>query len=535
MSKQTLGTSMSPLFPLCILQRIVLCFCAVAAPASLMQDGKLISEIGNLFGEAIRGLAEPRPQPAPAAVMRVFQPAQQKIKPREADLKKHADRTQALAAVIQSWVTQTCQLDEPQQEKLQKVVIDSLKVEGERYAKPNDPNRGNVAFGPTTPLLFVHSDNGKTTVVNGQEIDSVGAIYSNNLLKLIQNDILNDPQKKLLSDAMTERTEFQNAAFREYVVTLFDQELFLTDDQRQRMLEQFSAGSKQITSPFYSFIAQQYYLPNKSLSEVLSASKADYLDSRQKGRLKDLLAGDGNQNYIMFQSSEGAEQWEETVKQEVPKQRMVYLNAAAVRIGYLERSLKLTPEQVAYLTVASKGATLSALDDWKVATHQTIEQMKQHMARAQGNFGFSARNISIDALDQNEIWTSAVREVHGDKPSGDRSAAIRRAKAITVTALLDQEMWLMPPQRAAVLEFSEAAMPRDSVKSDYDQYVRELILLVYPLHKVAETKVHEVLSEPQQTVWKQLKAFFQFNQGNANYVQIPLGDQGGAFSVQLVE
>ena len=93
----------------------------------------------------------------------------------------------------------------------------------------------------------------------------------------------------------------------------------------------------------------------------------------------------------------------------------------------------------------------------------------------------------------------------------------------------------MPPQRAAVLEFSEAAMPRDSVKSDYDQYVRELILLVYPLHKVAETKVHEVLSEPQQTVWKQLKAFFQFNQGNANYVQIPLGDQGGAFSVQLVE
>ena len=527
---------MSPLFPLYILQRIVLCFCAIAAPTSMMQDGKLISEIGKLFGDALRELSEEKPAPAqPAAVMQAFGAPPQKMAPGEADRKKHADRTQALAGVTQSWVTQTCQLDEAQQQQLQQVVTDSLKIEVERYATKSNPNRGNVAFGPTTPLLFVHSDNGKTTTVNGQEIDSIGAIYSTELLKLIQNDILNDTQKQQLQTALAERSEFQNAAFREYVVTLFDQELFLTEDQRRQMLEQISARSKKITSPFYSFIAQQYYLPNKSLSEVLSASKADFLDSRQKGRLKDLLAGDGNQNYIMFQSSEGVDQWEETVKQAVPKQRRLYLNAAAVRIGYLERSLKLTPEQVEYLTIASKGATLGALGDWKVSTQQTIDQMKQHMAQAQGNFGFSAQNISVDGLDQNEIWTSAVREVHGDKQSGERSAAIRRAKAITVTALLDQEMWLMPPQRAAVLEFTEASMPRNFVKSDYDQYVRELILLAYPLHKATDTKVNEVLSEPQQAVWKQLKAFFQFNQGNANFVQIPLGDQGGAFPVQLGE
>ena len=527
---------MSPFFLLCILQRIVLCVFALASPTAMMQDGKLISEIGKLFGDALRELSEDKPEPAqPAAVMRAIEFPQQKVAPGEADRKKHADRTQALAAVIQSWVTQTCQLDEAQREQLQTAVNDSLKVEAERYAKKNDPNRGNVAFGPTTPLLFVHSDNGKTTTVNGQEIDSIGAIYSNELLKVIQNDILTDTQKELLMTAMKERLEFQNAAFREYVVALCDEELFLAEVQRQKMLEQFSTGSKKITSPFYSFIAQQYYLPNKSLSEVLVASKAFYLDSRQKGRLKDLLAGDGNQNYIMFQSSEGADQWEETVKQSVPKQRTIYLNAAAVRIGYLERSLKLTPEQVAYLTIASKGATLNALDDWKVATHQTIDQMKQHMAQQQGNFGFSAQNISVDGLDKNEIWTSAIREVQGEKPSEERIAAIRRAKSNAVTALLDQEMWLMPSQRAAVLKFTEAAMPANSVKSDYDQYVRELILLVYPLHKTPETTVTEVLSESQQAVWKQLKGFFQFNQGNANYVQIPLGDQGGAFPVQLGE
>jgi hypothetical protein len=381
----------------------------------------------------------------------------------------------------------------------------------------------------------VHSDNGKTTVINGQPVDCIGAIYSNELLKLIQKDILNEAQNAQLNAALTERREFQNAAFREYVVTLFDQELFLTKDQRQLMLDQFSANKKEITSPFYSFIGYSYYLPNKSLGDVLSASKANYLDSRQKKRLQDLLSGDGNQNYIVFQSSEGPEQWDETVKQAVPKQRSLYLNAAAVRIGYLERSLKLTPEQVAYLSDASKGAVVEALGEWKVSTQQTIEQMKQHMAQVQGqgNFGFSAQHISVDGLDQNEIWKNAIREVHGDAKSEERSAFIRRAKAMTVTALLDQEMWLTPAQRPAVLELMDTSMPRNFVKSNYDQYVRELILLAYPLHRAPAAKIKEVLSEPQQAIWQQLKGFFQVNQANAGFVQIPLGDQGGAFSVQL--
>ncbi len=524
---------MSPFPLLCILQRIVLSFCALAEPASMPQDGKLISEIGNLFGEAIRGLAEPRPEPAAAAEMQAFQPAQQKIKPREADLKKHADRTTALAATIQSWVTQTCQLDEAQRGKLPTIVIDSLKAEGERYANQNDPNQQNRYFGPTTPLLFVYSDKGQAALVNGQPNGSVGAIYSKALLKRIQNEVLNDAQKEQLNAAMTERSDFQNAAFREYVVTLFDQELYLTEDQRQKMLEQFSAGSKNFTSPFYSFIAYSHFMPNKSLREVLSVNKADYLDSRQKARLQDLMTSEGNQNYITFQASEGVEQWEDTITQAVPKQRMLYLNAAAVRIGYLERSLMLTPEQVEFLTVASKGAVVDALGDWRVATHQTIEQMKQHMAQNQGNFGFSAQCIAVDTLDQNEIWASAIREVHGDKQSGQRSDSMRRAKVNTVTALLDQEMWLMPTQRAAVLEFTEAAMPRNVVKAIYDEYVRELILLAYPLHKADEAKVKEVLSEPQQAVWLQLKGFFKFNPGNANLVHIPWGDQGGDFQVQL--
>ena len=513
---------MSPLFLIFILQRVALSACTLTAPVSMIQDGNLISEIGNLFGEALRELSDEKREPAaPVAVMRAFDAPQPKLAPGEADRKEHADRTQALSAAVQSWVTKTCQLDENQQGQVRDLVAKRLLEESERYAKKDDPNRQNRPFGDTTPILFV------------QPV-SVGAKFSATIVKSIRNEILDDAQKGQLDISITERNDFQKAAFREYVVALFDQELFLTDEQRQKMLEQFSESpKKQIISPFYSFIAQTYYLPYQPLSGVLSRNSA-FLDEQQKQRLQDLTSGNenGNQNYIMFQSSEGPEQWAENVKQSAVKQRALYLHAAAVRIGYFERSLKLTPEQVAHLTVASKGATTDAIADWKESTQQTIDQMQAQMGQQQGNFAFSAENISIDGLDSNEIWIHAIREVNVQGQTGDRSLVIRRAKTNTVTALLDQELWLMPEQRAAVQEFTENAMPHSYSKSNYDDYVRELVFLAYPLKKVTEAKVKDVFSDPQQVVWKRLKDFFRWDRGN-NTVEIPMKNQGGGFQVQL--
>ena len=60
---------------------------------------------------------------------------------------------------------------------------------------------------------------------------------------------------------------------------------------------------------------------------------------------------------------------------------------------------------------------------------------------------------------------------------------MQRAKENTVTALLDQELWLLPQQRPLVLKLASDALPADPAKSPYDEYIRELILLAYPLHK----------------------------------------------------
>lgn len=506
---------------LIMLQQIVLSAFTLAMPQSLPQDGNLISEIGNLFGKVVRELNGEEPQPAaPARAMVAIEAPQPKLLPLEADRKEHADRTLALSGAMESWVSQTCQLDETQQTKLKQLVAKLLADENGKYAKQDNPARQNRPFGENTPLLFAQAD-------------GVGTKLTNALLKSIRSDVLNDVQKEQLDIAVAERAESQNAAFREFVVALFDQELFLSDEQRQKMLDLFSGEKKKITSPFYSFVGQTYYLPYQTLSTMLSARKADFLDERQKERLTDLTSGgDGNQNYIMFQSTEGPEQWAENIKRAVVTQRKTYLHAAAVRVSYFERTLNLTPEQVEYLTVASKGATTTALADWKELTQRTVDNMIEQMGQMRGNFGFSAQNISVDGLDKNEIWAEAVRTVKADKQSEDRAQHIQHVRAMTVTALLDQELWLTPAQRDEFLKFTEPVMPKSSAKGSYDDYVRELVLLAYPLHKVSEETVNKVLTESQLAVWKQLKDFLRLNPVN-NYIEIPMKNQGGSFSVPL--
>ncbi|MDA1229845.1 MAG: hypothetical protein O2856_03640, partial [Planctomycetota bacterium] len=280
---------MSPLFLLMILQRIVFLGAGLSSSATMLQDGNLISEIGNFFGEALRGLSDEPPQVE--VMVRAFDAPQAKLAPGEADRKEHADRTLALSGALQFWVSQSCQLDETQQGQMKELVAKLVAAENEKYAKLTDPARQNRPFGDSTPLLFVQPN-------------SVGAKLSDTLLTSIRSEILNDAQKAKLDAARKERTQFQNAAFAEFVVGLFDNELYLTDDQHQEMLAQLLMNSNSVTSPFYSFVGQNYYLPYQPLNSMLSVRNAKFLDDRQKERLKDLTTdnSNGNQNYIMFQS-----------------------------------------------------------------------------------------------------------------------------------------------------------------------------------------------------------------------------------------
>ena len=153
------GTSMSANIFLCMLQRIVLSAFTLAMSHAVPQDGNLISEIGNLFGEVLRELNGEEPKPAAAVrAMVAFEAPQPKLLPGEADRKEHANRTLALRGTVESWVIQTCQLDETQQARMKELAATHLKDEIDSYAKRDNPARQNRPFGENTPLLFVQSD-----------------------------------------------------------------------------------------------------------------------------------------------------------------------------------------------------------------------------------------------------------------------------------------------------------------------------------------------------------------------------------------
>jgi hypothetical protein len=217
------------------------------------------------------------------------------------------------------------------------------------------------------------------------------------------------------------------------------------------------------------------------------------------------------------------------------KQRDLYLRAAAVRIAWYQKELQLSPEQVDHLTIASKGAAIRALADWKESTEQTFEQMQQHLAQAGGNFGFGANPIDTRAIDQNEIWSEALKTMTEGTSNGgmiERAASLKACRSASLLALFDEELWLTPDQRKALVSQFEKSVPESEQSLQYQDYIREIVLMAHPLFLTNEKKRNEVLTPPQQEVWKVMQSFFNYQNQN-NYVQIQLRNNNGNFGFQI--
>ena len=206
-----------------------------------------------------------------------------------------------------------------------------------------------------------------------------------------------------------------------------------------------------------------------------------------------------------------------------------------MRVDYFRTELKLTPEQSEFLTTAGKGASIRALGDWKETTQQTIDQMQAQMAQMGGNFGFGAQNMNTNTIEQNEIWAEAVKSV----TSGAAEESLKQRKdfhtnatADMLLALLDEELWLASDQQERLREIVRKSLPKTADPTQYQEYVRDVVLLAFPLFKTREQDRNEILTEPQREAWKQLQSFFQWQQ-QGNYMQIPLRNQGGSFGFML--
>lgn len=495
----------------------------IPANCHAMQDS-VLEELGRMIGGAFGGATAEHPV---IQQMEVVEGDAGPVEIPEKDRAEFKDRITGYSHAMCAWVIQTCAIPEMEQPRFREVFERQVQSRMEAFERGAGRNAQRDVhqvepFSKTTPLLFTRSS-------------ADGAEFRNAVLESLRKELLSNEQKQKLEDALKERETFRLHAIAEFLTSIADRELFLTEQQRTEMVRKMVTAKKPVQHTFYAFQPQSYYLPYEPLSQLFSRISAkDVLSPSQKKRLTDLSGSDPN-NHLVFQAADGPDAWLSQMAAMSESQRSLFLRGMAVRIAWLEHELKLSAEQIEYLTVAGKGAAIRAIGDWKEQTRQTLDQMEQQMAQMGGNFGFGASTLDSSSIDQNEIWIEGLREVaegRGWDLLKERDKKLNESVAACLVALFDDELWLTAEQRKSLQPVFANSLPKSSDPVQYYDYIRELIWLAYPLFKSDDAARSAVLSDEQNAVWQTLKSIYSFQKEN-NYVQIQLRNQGGSFGFML--
>src|SRR5688572_23308250 len=93
---------------------------SAAIPAvAWVQNKSLVEELGNAFRDVIKAVI-PKPTPPPRAAAPV--PAQPAVNPSEKEKQERQSRLQAYGNSMRVWLEQSCDFNEEQRDKLQKLL-----------------------------------------------------------------------------------------------------------------------------------------------------------------------------------------------------------------------------------------------------------------------------------------------------------------------------------------------------------------------------------------------------------------------------
>ncbi|MEJ7590747.1 MAG: hypothetical protein WKF77_04310 [Planctomycetaceae bacterium] len=483
--------------------------CSFPTANTLPDENTLQHEIGKIVGKVIQDL---RRKDSPKVMGPAPMPAPQNTDGRsEEDIQKFNARLEAYGSASSTWIVESCGLTDEQQIKLNEILDGQLVRATAKFAKSNDANGQDQKLSRTMPLLF--------TLPFGPGTD-----FREQFIAAIRKDLLTEEQTQRLETALGEREEFRNKAYRSYIVAIIDGELFLTSSQREALHSQLTSQWTTLYHPYFAFNPQIDYMPYKSVSTILKVSEGkSFLGPSQERRLQDVSHNQQNSQPLIIGSTAGPDEWARQIMDAGHKHRDAFLRAAAVRVSYYENELQLSAEQVEHLRLASKGAAVVSLADWKENNQQAIDRMKERVAQRPGVVSLALASMDTNTIDQNQIWTDAVSSVTNGKPHeslNQRRESNRTATAQALLAMYDSELWLTPDQRGPLEKLILQTLPSDLNPSVARSNVRDLILMTYPLFKTTEKQRADVISESQQSVWKQMASSFHWQQQN-NQVDYP--------------
>lgn len=498
----------------------------ISAPLAAQQrQQSAVEKLADAIGEALKaatGTAKPKRRPNVVPMQQV-QPVQQVPPPAANEVKEREARLQRYSKTMQAWITQQGDLNPDQVQQLSTMMERVIESSQNRFRQaPRAAQQRNQQLSDYFPIRFT-ADKGAA-----REIQVLLPISR---IKDVQ---LTAEQQQRLTQAAAERQEFLEEANVDYVLNMLDAELHFTIDQRDRIAPSIAKLIDRDASCF-SFQPQTYYFPQTSIAKTIRPGKhLEVLTKAQRDRASDLASvGSGSYNseqYILFQSTEGIDTWQDKLTDVTVEQRKRLSRAVHVRVAFHEVSQGLSEKEVHYLRVAGKGAVEEVIAAWKEQSRRQLKSYEDQVARFNGNFSFGLSVADVHKLEANKIWKHAVESLttKDSDATAKRDAARLDATARFVVAMLDRELWLNSDQRHILVEAVRKELPDPDYRISNSRYYGEITLMCIPLFKLSKTQL-TVLNPAQKQVWETMQSLFQWD---GNFVRVQMRN-GGQISFSL--
>ena len=499
-------------FVLCLL---TLFNCFEGIQSSLIAD-EPENDISRFFKDVVDAITGNNRRRAPRAVPMAV-PVQPVMPVPKDEAKLRQQRLEAYLSAAANWVDEVCDLDADQSAQLQEFLVAHVTESQEKYAKNHNAMQMQKPLADFAPI--------KMTLQGGAGFLATGYDWKETLKAILTDEQIekweetSHTRKKMLIDAQIGN-----------VINLIDDELFITVKQREK-LHQDLATQSNFTDELpclYALHHQNYYLEYQSIDVVLRLILKDGLTDNQRIRLKDLVkprqSGPDSEQHMMFSSTATVDGWYKQLDEALEKQQERLQRAANVRVDYFAEEVNLTDAERRRLEVASKGAVLYALMNWKEQTIRQIKQFEEHaVQRGNLNFNWATSTPKTSVIQSNQIWQEAVSGISsGDSSEAQRERSHREAEIKYIVALLDQELWFTDTQRVEMEQLIDQKLS-DTKTPEHYYYIQEVILIAMPLVNIDEKELQDILDEPQLEAWSELKSQFRINGQN---VTIDLRNRG---------
>ncbi len=426
-------------------------------------------------------------------------------------------RLNAFSRVMQTWITETCNLSERQQVDLktlcERTIIKSQSEWLER--KSTQSQKGPLC--DTGPISFV--------VPSGAAIE-IDLVHNKALFEELAK-LLTPDQLTALNTAKSQRSEFLVECLVGQIINRLDEEYYFTSKQRRdlRSILRPAVVSHKDDSPTQSAQCMTVGLHIawvlkliKTADDlgVLNESQAEWAqDIRSRGSS---FRYQGTSRMLSLSTAENGKSWVDIHSELNDLQKDCVLRAVERRIASAEEDAEpLTRKDRRHLRVAAKGVAERVVTAWAQQERERIIATEQ----ANGGQPFDELLLSggidhlflwtphVSILDCSPLWHHTLRKLSATAQNAlaIRTKARNLGDASTIVGLLDRELWLTEGQRTALTNFVLEHMPEFGVHVSSTKKIPDHSLFVFAIHCLPQPD-ESVLTQDQRDIWQMLSAHY---------------------------